>query len=406
MEVSTETKNVKTGRIISIDIFRGLTILTMIFVNDLASVRNIPAWMQHMPADADGMTFVDLVFPAFLFIVGMSIPFSINKRLEKGDSTFLLWKHIISRTLSLLILGVLMVNIGSLNESETGMNRHLWMLLVFIGAILTWNNYPKAEGERKYLFKILRITGVILLIILAAIYRSGTEDNPGWLKSSWWGILGLIGWAYFASAAVYILFKRMPAAIAGFIAVFIFLYIGEKSGSLTAINLIADNLVLPGSTIGAHASITTAGVFFSILLFQKSRNLREKLIFTVVYTLILFLSGYLLRPLYGISKIYATPAWCLYSAALCCIIYFIIYWIVDEKKIISWSSFLKPAGMNPLLAYILPSIVYAILVLAGITFLSDYFGEGITGIIRSFVYSLIILGVTAALTKAYVRLRL
>ena len=73
-------------RILSIDIFRGLTILTMVFVNDLASVANIPQWMKHMPADADAMTFVDVVFPAFLFIVGMSIPFAVKNRISKGQS--------------------------------------------------------------------------------------------------------------------------------------------------------------------------------------------------------------------------------------------------------------------------------------------------------------------------------
>ena len=52
-----------------------MTILVMIFVNDLAGVRGAPAWMKHIhPSDADGMTFVDVVFPAFLFIVGTSIP--------------------------------------------------------------------------------------------------------------------------------------------------------------------------------------------------------------------------------------------------------------------------------------------------------------------------------------------
>ena len=68
-------------RILSIDAFRGITILVMIFVNELAGMRDIPQWMKHMPADADAMTFVDMVFPAFLFIVGMSIPFAINSRL-------------------------------------------------------------------------------------------------------------------------------------------------------------------------------------------------------------------------------------------------------------------------------------------------------------------------------------
>ena len=74
-----------TQRIRSIDVFRGITILVMIFVNDVAGVSGIPGWMKHKPADADAMTFVDVVFPAFLFIVGMSLPFAINSRLAKGD---------------------------------------------------------------------------------------------------------------------------------------------------------------------------------------------------------------------------------------------------------------------------------------------------------------------------------
>ena len=68
--------NLATYRITSIDAFRGITILAMIFVNELAGIRDIPAWMKHMRARADAMSFVDIVFPAFLFIAGMSIPFT------------------------------------------------------------------------------------------------------------------------------------------------------------------------------------------------------------------------------------------------------------------------------------------------------------------------------------------
>ena len=67
-------------RIVSIDAFRGLTILVMVFVNQLAGVSGVPQWARHMKADADAMSFVDVVFPAFLFIVGMSIPFALNQR--------------------------------------------------------------------------------------------------------------------------------------------------------------------------------------------------------------------------------------------------------------------------------------------------------------------------------------
>ena len=104
-------------RIVSIDILRGITILVMIFVNDVAGVVGTPAWMKHIsPPLADGMTFVDWVFPSFLFIVGMSLPFAITTRLERGDSIFQIVNHILVRTISLLIIGVFMVNAESMSD--------------------------------------------------------------------------------------------------------------------------------------------------------------------------------------------------------------------------------------------------------------------------------------------------
>src|SRR5688500_15559038 len=104
-------------RIHAIDALRGLTILLMIFVNEVAGVRNIPQWLQHMPRGADGMTIVDWVFAGFLFIVGMSIPLALNYRIQKGDSFWQLQKHIAIRALCLLVLGLFMVNAeGGYNE--------------------------------------------------------------------------------------------------------------------------------------------------------------------------------------------------------------------------------------------------------------------------------------------------
>ena len=89
-------------RLLSLDALRGLTILVMIFVNDLAGVEGTPAWMKHIqPPNADGMTFVDVVFPALLFIVGTSIPFAIGSRLGRGEALGRVWLHILGRTVSL-----------------------------------------------------------------------------------------------------------------------------------------------------------------------------------------------------------------------------------------------------------------------------------------------------------------
>jgi heparan-alpha-glucosaminide N-acetyltransferase len=70
-------------RISSIDILRALTMVLMIFVNDLWSLNNIPGWLEHTAAAEDGMGLADVVFPAFLFIVGMSVP----PRADPGSAT-------------------------------------------------------------------------------------------------------------------------------------------------------------------------------------------------------------------------------------------------------------------------------------------------------------------------------
>ena len=396
-----------SNRILSIDVFRGLTIFTMIFVNDLASVKGIPSWMEHMPANADGMTFVDVVFPAFLFIVGMSLPFALNKRLKQTGSFVQVWKHVLSRSASLLILGIMMVNISGLNEAATGMSKHLWMLLVFIGAILTWNSYPKGSGNKKILYSFLKSAGILLLVILAIIYRSGSSENLSWFQTKWWGILGLIGWAYLGSSSIYLLFRNYKAAIVGSFALLIILYIGDKNGALKFLGSINDVIWL-GGHFGAHTAIALAGVLTGMLFTHDSKitDYKKRLLWIISFATMLFLGGYLLRPLYGISKIYATPSWSLYSAGYCAISYALIYWLIDVKKLNKWANFLKPAGANPLLAYLLPDIFYALISIFGITILSKYFGEGIIGIFRSLIFSLLMVWFTNILSKLNIKLHL
>src|ERR1043165_5777208 len=162
-------------RILSIDAFRGITILVMIFVNELAGVRDIPAWMKHMPRDADAMSFVDVVFPAFLFIVGMSIPFAINQRLKKGASFIQLQQHILFRTLGLLVLGFFMVNAeGDYDEKAMGISINLWALFFFAAVILIWKVY---RTPNKIVVYVLRSMGFIILIALAVMYKGQNGEH-------------------------------------------------------------------------------------------------------------------------------------------------------------------------------------------------------------------------------------
>src|SRR5580658_7667576 len=106
--MSTEA-NPRPARVTSIDAVRGLVMFTMIFVNDIAGVSHkvVPDWLRHFKGRS-GMTFVDLVFPAFLFIVGMSIPSALGGRLRAGEPVWKTLLHVVARTLSLVVIGVLM----------------------------------------------------------------------------------------------------------------------------------------------------------------------------------------------------------------------------------------------------------------------------------------------------------
>src|SRR5919106_1343655 len=94
-KTTTESKPPFSHRITSIDILRALTMVLMIFVNDLWSLKNIPAWLEHVERGVDGIGLADVVFPAFLFIVGLSIPYAMENRRRKGDTDWGLIKHVL-----------------------------------------------------------------------------------------------------------------------------------------------------------------------------------------------------------------------------------------------------------------------------------------------------------------------
>ena len=387
-------------RILSIDALRGITILLMVFVNELAGMRDIPVWMKHMPANADAMSFVDVVFPAFLFIVGMSIPFAINNRLAKGKF-MQLQQHILFRTLGLLVLGFFLVNAeGGYDEALMPLSIHLWMLLVFVCAILIWKVY---YTENKTLIYTLRAIGIIGLIILAFIYKG---ENGASITPRWWGILGLIGWAYLYSCIFYQLCKGNKYFLTALIAVCVAFYaIGsmesvKDSTSLYWISAQKGN--------AAHTSIVLSGIVLTLIFFDETKpvTIKTRFIQAFVFTVLLFTAGYFLRPYFKISKIHATPTWCLYSAGFCCIIFAFLYWLIDMKKNKRWTNFLKPAASNPLLTYIIPDIIYFLTALLGISLLPDSLSYGWIGIIWSFVFAFLVLGIAALLTKWKLRLQL
>src|SRR6201992_1430279 len=104
-------------RLLSVDAFRALTMLCMIFINDLSGVKGMPDWMDHAKGYEDSMGFADTIFPAFLFIVGLSIPLAIDRKIQKGDSFNAIAFSILSRSFALIVMGFFHVNMEEYNSA-------------------------------------------------------------------------------------------------------------------------------------------------------------------------------------------------------------------------------------------------------------------------------------------------
>lgn len=391
-------------RVYSIDIMRGLTLLLMLFVNDL-NMHVAPSWLGHMDADFDGMGLADWVFPGFLFIVGMAIPFAFKKRFERGDSLYDISRHIITRTVSLLIIGVLMLNTGRVDPELTGIGKNLWALLMYIAVFLFWNDYPDKD-KRIFTVTGLKLAALAIFIILVFKFQSGKPENNGSLIIGWWGILGLIGWGYLVSAFTYVLCR--DSIIKTTLVVLLFLILNCLSG-LNLLGFLDPVKPILGVIIdGSNPLIVLTGLIGGLII-KKYTSSDYKKVILIFSGLGLFclISGFVLRNWFIISKIKATPSWGMICSGISFLLFILIYWIVDVMNKKAWSGFLKPAGENSLTTYLAPDILYHLIWMTGIPVLIyKQSSEPLIVIAGSLIWALLMVGLTAVLAKFNIRLRI
>nr|WP_294876161.1 DUF5009 domain-containing protein [uncultured Pedobacter sp.] len=396
----TVNPGVTLSRLISIDAFRAIVMILMIFVNDLWTLIDIPGWLEHVSADADGMGLADVVFPAFLFIVGLSVPYAIESRRKKGDTNTTVFFHIVARTIALLVMGLFLVNSESYADNAI-LPKDVWMILLVAAFFLIWMAYKNPESLT---VKLLKAGGVLLLAILAALYKTETGNGITAMGIHWWGILGLIGWAYFIASCVYLFSDGKPLIQVLALVFFMFFSCASFLDWLGPIESIKKYVWIAGD--GSMPAFSMAGIITSIAYRNLSAAHKKFWILMVLFAVVLIAFGLLTRPVWGISKIRATPSWTAVCSGIGVLGFLVMVYISDIRKGVSWYNYIKPAGTSTLTCYLIPYIHYALIGLLGLSQLPEVMRTGVPGLFKSLIYALLIVSVTGLLEKRNIRLKI
>ena len=395
------------NRIISIDVFRSITMVLMIWVNDFWTINNIPKWLKHSRTGEDYLGFSDVIFPWFLFVLGMSIPFSFENRIKQGEPIFTIWIHIILRTIALVVMGLFHMNMEMYNHDTSYLSKPIYVIISTIAFFMIWNIYPsKLEKKWDIASKAIRLIGVIILIIMFLLFSGKDyEGNDIGFAIHWWGILGLIGWVYLIAASLFILIRS--SIIGSFIAFFICLGLNIISSSGIPYNIFSWQSVnwIPGS--GGLQALAFGGIIVSLFLMQSrvNRNIKSLYITLFCFATLSLLSGFLLRNYFILNKNLGTPTWIMISLSTAIFLFIFLHWLTDVKKILSWYKYIKIAGTATLTCYLIPYLVYSFRTITGIV-LPEFLRTGIIGLVKSILYSLIIISICWGLKKIKIQLKI
>jgi heparan-alpha-glucosaminide N-acetyltransferase len=386
-----------SGRVLSIDLLRGADVLLMLFVNEIAGVRGAPGFLLHTPHGGDAMTITDVVFPAFVFITGMSIPFALGGRLRKGQPRSEVWRHVLTRTLALLVMGVLMVNVEQARGGGV-LGIDLWNVLMTVSVVLVWQA-PLGEAGRRWAAR-LRAAGIALLVVLVFLYRTEGTTGLVQLRPHWWGILGLIGWAYLVAAGLYLVVGERLAVHVGLVGLLYCLYLADEAGQVTALAAVRPYLPV-GQDLGSLAAVALSGTVLGLMLVRHRREGASPRAFVLPalgYAAGLEAAGLLLHaphalhPAFTIDKPLATLPWCLLSSALTAAAWVVVFFVADVKGWRRWPRIFTIGGENALLAYFMAPFFLSLFALSAPVFggTNPYGALGehaAIGVVRSAVFA-------------------
>lgn len=390
------------GRNGAIDMLRGMTMFLMVAVNEFWTVLDVPHWLCHTETYEDGMGLSDIVFPMFLFAMGMSIPYAVERRYAKGLSGESTLGHIISRSFALLVMGVFTVNGGSNFAPVLGYSRAVYYLIMLLGFFLIWNQYPKDFKWKKGLVAL----GAACLVFLALTYR--TKDG-GLLHASWWGILGLIGWAYLFCAALYVFCRKRLLALP---LVWLSLVVvnAVTSGLRDGSTLIAPDNIITNFAGALHLGegsgplMAMGGMLLSLCdMSLRSRPGWQRVVLGLTAAFAFLALGILSHRWWIISKNLGTLPWCFYVTALSVALYTLLR-LLEEHGITRWFAPFRPAGTATLTVYMMPYIFLVLWIVVSPSI--PQWLSGWVGVLKCALFSLLCIWMAQLFVKMGVKLKI
>ncbi|WP_367914042.1 acyltransferase family protein [Leadbetterella sp. DM7] len=372
-------------RIVSLDVFRGLTMILMILVNNPGDWGNVYPPLLH--AEWHGWTPTDLVFPFFVLAMGMALPFSSVAGAGVSKEQFL---KILARSLRLIALG-LFLNFFSRIEfgASSGLTLLLFRMMItgFVGFLLLGNFETRIK-----LYLALGLLAVMLFLILSGMPHFAKVRIPG--------VLQRLGLVYFFAALIYQAFSfRTQLVIAVLVLTGYWLVLAyvpvpgtgwtgfEKGANMAAW---IDEMVL-GNHVWASSKpwdpegiLSTFPAIISCLIgtragtMLRNRTDRRNMIYTGVG---LAVCGLIWSQFFPVNKALWTSSFVLLTGGLGFILVTVLSYLCDDKPVGKLTSFLVMWGVNPIIIFfgagIIPRALNMIRIGEGKALLSAFYTDGL-----------------------------
>jgi predicted acyltransferase len=313
-----------TGRLVSLDVFRGITIAGMVLVNNPGSWEHIYWPLEH--AQWHGWTPTDLVFPFFLFIVGVAITLAFGSRVESGRSARDLYLKVVKRTLIIFAIGIFLNGLPYFGLSELRIPGVLQRIAVcyFFASMI----FLTTKIRTQVAIAIVLLLGYWLLLkfIPAPGFAAGDLTKEGSLPSFIDRVV--FGRHVWAQAKVY-----------------------DPEGLLSTIPALATSLI---GVLSGHWLRTKKPAY-------------EKVAGLFIAGAICVAMGWAWNAFFPINKALWTSSYVLFTGGLALQFLALCYWVIDIKGYRRWAKPFEVFGVNAIALYVVADLLAVSLGLINLT---------------------------------------